>query len=340
MSEAVNLSPVFNEASYADQSGFPLAGGQIWQYQAGSDSVQQITYTDSSGDVENSNPLVLDASGRMQTGIWLSENLSYHLVLTDALGNPLVQYDNVTSSGLSFDPTSGTPTYIYGTNDGITSAAYTASTVAVGIAATANNANNAQHLRDGGTDSGGIMTFSTTEAGTVPADVWGTNNAGATNTLFTPDTWPVSTFPNDVGYAPLASPAFTGVPTAPTATTTDNSTTLATTAFVHAAVAGGGGSALLANNGYFMLPSGLIFQWGQTGVITQDTEIHVTFPIPFTTAIFAGFATCNYDGDDVRTADNLGQIRALTKTGMFVCRAACYHSTGGPGNNYWSAIGY
>jgi hypothetical protein len=39
------------------------------------------------------------------------------------------------------------------------------------------------------------------------------------------------------GFAPLASPAFTGTPTAPTPLTTDNSTTLATTAYVTAKVA-------------------------------------------------------------------------------------------------------
>ena len=38
--------------------------------------------------------------------------------------------------------------------------------------------------------------------------------------------------PTDTSRAPLASPALTGTPTAPTATSTDNSTTLATTAFV------------------------------------------------------------------------------------------------------------
>lgn len=38
------------------------------------------------------------------------------------------------------------------------------------------------------------------------------------------------------GYAPLASPALTGVPTAPTATAGNNSTQLATTAFVSTAV--------------------------------------------------------------------------------------------------------
>ena len=44
------------------------------------------------------------------------------------------------------------------------------------------------------------------------------------------------------GYAPLASPHFTGTPTAPTASSGDNSGTLATTAFVHAAVGGIGSS--------------------------------------------------------------------------------------------------
>lgn len=38
--------------------------------------------------------------------------------------------------------------------------------------------------------------------------------------------------------APLASPAFTGEPTAPTPTTGDSSTKIATTAFVHGAVSG------------------------------------------------------------------------------------------------------
>ena len=38
------------------------------------------------------------------------------------------------------------------------------------------------------------------------------------------------------GYAPLASPALTGTPTAPTAATTDSSNTVANTSFVHAAI--------------------------------------------------------------------------------------------------------
>jgi hypothetical protein len=43
------------------------------------------------------------------------------------------------------------------------------------------------------------------------------------------------------GYAPIASPTFTGDPKAPTPTAGDNDTSIATTAFVTAAVAAGGG---------------------------------------------------------------------------------------------------
>jgi hypothetical protein len=49
--------------------------------------------------------------------------------------------------------------------------------------------------------------------------------------------------PSDTSRAPLASPAFTGTPTAPTPTTGDNSQNIATTAFVQNSVGSGGGSA-------------------------------------------------------------------------------------------------
>lgn len=50
--------------------------------------------------------------------------------------------------------------------------------------------------------------------------------------------------PSDTTKAPLASPAFTGNPTAPTPAPGDNDTSIATTAFVTAAVAAGGGVTL------------------------------------------------------------------------------------------------
>lgn len=51
----------------------------------------------------------------------------------------------------------------------------------------------------------------------------------------------ISTFSLDTTvYAPLASPTFTGTPSAPTPSPADNSTKLATTAYVDNAVSGGG----------------------------------------------------------------------------------------------------
>jgi hypothetical protein len=88
------ISPVFNEASYSDQSGFPLAGGQIWQYYAGS-TEPTTTYADRDRSVENPNPIILNANGRAGTAIWLDGGSLYNLVLTDADGNPLVQFDNI-----------------------------------------------------------------------------------------------------------------------------------------------------------------------------------------------------------------------------------------------------
>ena len=59
------------------------------------------------------------------------------------------------------------------------------------------------------------------------------------------------------GAAPLASPAFTGSPTAPTASSGDDSTKLATTAFVATAVGGGGAvSSVFGRTGAVVAESG------------------------------------------------------------------------------------
>lgn len=82
-------------------------------------------------------------------------------------------------------------------------------------------------------------------------------------------------------YAKLASPAFTGTPTAPTASKTTNNTQIATTAFVHAlagAVNNGGivAQSLGGQNGYVKFANGLILQWG-TPTIRGNNK----FPLPF-----------------------------------------------------------
>ena len=61
-----------------DNNGDPLAGGKIWIYLAGT-TTPGISYTDSTGSVPNTNPVILDSSGR--ASVWLSPG-NYKLVMT------------------------------------------------------------------------------------------------------------------------------------------------------------------------------------------------------------------------------------------------------------------
>ncbi len=130
--------------------------------------------------------------------------------------------------------------------------------------------------------------------------------------------------------APLASPALTGTPTAPTAPPGTNTTQLANTAFVQAAIAAisaftkaSAAEILLGtNDDKYVTPAGLlagllgaggigasdyitipfrdrtngsrrnfIIQWGQTANITSDNLVTVTLPITFPNACIGGLAT-------------------------------------------------
>jgi len=92
-----------------------------------------------------------------------------------------------------------------------------------------------------------------------------------------------------VGYAPLASPIFTGTPSLPTGTIAvtqtagDNSTKAATTAFTKAEITAmvSGANVSLSANGYQKLPNGLIIQWGRSATLTNGVAQTLNFPIYF-----------------------------------------------------------
>ncbi len=73
--------------------------------------------------------------------------------------------------------------------------------------------------------------------------------------------------------APLASPALTGTPTAPTPTTGDNTTKIATTAFVTTAVAGGGGGGGTWAGLTGDLTTSKVIPWDGGTVGTPDTGL-------------------------------------------------------------------
>ena len=85
--------------------------------------------------------------------------------------------------------------------------------------------------------------------------------------------------PTDTTRAPLASPAFTGTPTAPTATSGTSTTQLATTAFVAAAVAAGGGgsgavSSVFGRTGAVVAASGDYAVAQVTGAAPLQTAVN------------------------------------------------------------------
>ena len=91
---AVNLSPIGNGQQFFDNTGLPLNGGLIYTYQAGS-STALATYTDVGGTIANSNPIVLDSSGRSTNEIWLTYGYYYKFVVKTSAGSTLGTYDNI-----------------------------------------------------------------------------------------------------------------------------------------------------------------------------------------------------------------------------------------------------
>lgn len=82
-----------------DDNGNPLAGGKIYSYLAGT-TTPTPTYTTSAGNIAHTNPILLDAAGRVPNGeIWLAFNLSYKFILEDSANNLIGTYDNVGGIG-------------------------------------------------------------------------------------------------------------------------------------------------------------------------------------------------------------------------------------------------
>jgi hypothetical protein len=94
---AVNLSPVGGAAAqFFTNSGQVLTGGKLYTYAAGT-TTPAVTYTTNSGLTANSNPIILDAAGRVPSSgeIWLSSGTQYKFVLKDANDVQLWTVDNI-----------------------------------------------------------------------------------------------------------------------------------------------------------------------------------------------------------------------------------------------------
>jgi hypothetical protein len=99
---AVFLSPVGGVAAqFFTNTGAVLTGGKLYTYAAGT-TTPLASYTTNAGNVARTNPVVLDAAGRVPDGgeIWIT-SASYKFVLKDSNDVLIATYDNISGIGVS-----------------------------------------------------------------------------------------------------------------------------------------------------------------------------------------------------------------------------------------------
>jgi len=101
---AVNLSPVGGVAAqFFTNTGAVLTGGKLYTYAAGT-TTPAVAYTSSNGATAWTNPIVLDAAGRVSGSgeIWLTDGINYKFVLKDSTDVLIATYDNVSGINSNF----------------------------------------------------------------------------------------------------------------------------------------------------------------------------------------------------------------------------------------------
>lgn len=91
---SVSISPILN-AQVVTDAGAPASGWKIYTYIGGSSTPLPV-YTDATGSVAQSNPIILNASGFPTQGqLWLEDSKFYKLVLTDENDVPKRTFDQI-----------------------------------------------------------------------------------------------------------------------------------------------------------------------------------------------------------------------------------------------------
>jgi len=102
---AVNLSPAGGVAAqFFTNTGEVLTGGKLYTYLAGT-TTPATAYTTSAGNVPWTNPIVLNAAGRVSGSgeIWLTDGVAYKFTLKDSTDVLIATYDNIVGINVSQD---------------------------------------------------------------------------------------------------------------------------------------------------------------------------------------------------------------------------------------------
>ncbi len=101
---SVKLSPIPRK-QFTDVNGNPLNGGKLFYYVSGT-ATKAITYSDAAGTVANTNPIILDSSGRCPVAVYLVDGVTYEEVLapstdTDPPVSPIYAEPDIIGTGAS-----------------------------------------------------------------------------------------------------------------------------------------------------------------------------------------------------------------------------------------------
>lgn len=92
---AVSLSPFAGAGwQFFDNNGVILSGGKLYVYAAGTTS-SATTYTSVTGSTANTNPIILNSSGRLANEIWLTTGLNYKFILKTSADVLIGTWDNI-----------------------------------------------------------------------------------------------------------------------------------------------------------------------------------------------------------------------------------------------------
>jgi hypothetical protein len=90
-------------AQFFTNTGAVLTGGKLFTYAAGT-TTPATTFTSSQGTIAWTNPIVLDAAGRVPSGgeIWLTDGTLYKFLLKDSSDVLIATYDNISGINSNF----------------------------------------------------------------------------------------------------------------------------------------------------------------------------------------------------------------------------------------------
>lgn len=110
-----SLSPT-PKLQFFDANGDPLSGGLLYTYEAGS-TTPLASYTDSTGNIANTNPIVLDSRG--EANVWLGSAI-YKFALYTSVGVLIWTVDNINGSTFGVNATGDGTTLAFSVVNGFT----------------------------------------------------------------------------------------------------------------------------------------------------------------------------------------------------------------------------